>query len=44
MTITFLVKNKQLGAQVAYDQLSIRFPSSANAKRETKGYGPAYAA
>ena len=34
--IKFLAKNEQLGAQVAYDELSVRFPSSANAKRKTK--------
>ena len=42
--ITFLAKNKQPGAQVAYDEVCMRFSGSANAKRKTKGYGPSYAA
>ena len=32
--IKFLAKNKQPGAQTAYDDLSVRFPGSANAGRK----------
>ena len=42
--ITFLAKNKQPGAPVAYDEVCMRFSGSANAKRKTKGYEPSYAA
>ena len=35
--IKFLAKNKQPGAQAAYDELSVRFPGSTNAGRKTKG-------
>ncbi|GAA3992935.1 hypothetical protein [Hymenobacter antarcticus] len=32
--IKFLAKNKQPGAQAAYDELSVRFPGNANAGRK----------
>lgn len=32
--IKFLAKNKQPGAQAAYDELSVRFPGSSNAGRK----------
>ena len=35
--IKFLAKNKQPGAQAAYNELSVRFPGSTNAGRKTKG-------
>jgi hypothetical protein len=35
--IKFLAKNKQPGAQAAYDDLSVRFPGNANAGRKPKG-------
>ena len=34
--IKFLAKNKQPGAQAAYDNLCVRFLSSTNAGRKTK--------
>ena len=34
--IKFLAKNNQPGAQAAYDDLSVRFPGSANAGRKPK--------
>ena len=37
INIKFLAKNKQPGAQAAYNELSVRFPGSTNAGRKTKG-------
>jgi len=34
--IKFMAKNKQAGAQAAYDELRVRFPGSANAGRKPK--------
>ena len=34
--IKFLAKNKQPGAQAAYDKLCVRFLSSTNSGRKTK--------
>ena len=34
--IKFLAKNKQPGAQTAYDELSVRFPGNPGAGRKPK--------
>lgn len=34
--IKFLAKNKQQGAQTAYDELKVRFPGSSNAGRKAR--------